>query len=282
MAQANYESRGFRGQATLRRLSPDFRADAGFINQVDLRSVNLWVQRPFWGRPGYWYTRLNLTTGFWRDETLDGRLTQMVNWANILYLRPGVWRVFLDFQRVRESFRADLYTLHHYRGDVSYQPSGTVRVGIGVRTGDAIDLANARKASWLLVSSDIEFRLGRHLHISASGSVERLGHRGERVVTAYNPQLSATYNFSPRTFVRVIGQYGRTVRSPEVYVMVVNADERSVFTQALFSYEVNPQTAFFLGYEDTRAGQTDVVGNRIPLTASSRTFFLKLGYAWRP
>ena len=53
------------------------------------------------------------------------------------------------------------------------------------------------------------------------------------------------------------------------------AKERSFFTQLMFSYKLNPQTVFFLGYSDTREGD-----DRIDNKQTNRTIFAKLGYAW--
>ena len=50
-----------------------------------------------------------------------------------------------------------------------------------------------------------------------------------------------------------------------------------LFTQLLVSYKLNPQTVFFLGYSDN-----SLADQRIDLTRTDRTLFLKLGYAWLP
>lgn len=58
----------------------------------------------------------------------------------------------------------------------------------------------------------------------------------------------------------------------------VNAYSRSVGRQLLYSHKLNPQTVFFPGYSD-RHIDDDNLGT---LTATDRTFFLKIGYAWTP
>jgi hypothetical protein len=50
---------------------------------------------------------------------------------------------------------------------------------------------------------------------------------------------------------------------------------RDFFTQLLFSYKINPQTVFYLGYSDSSFGD-----DRIDLLRADRTLFLKIGYAW--
>ena len=66
-------------------------------------------------------------------------------------------------------------------------------------------------------------------------------------------------------------------RNLELYLNPAEESTRAVFTQFLFSYEVNPRTVLFAGYSDNRLGLTEV-----DMTTTDRSFFLKLGYAWRP
>ena len=51
--------------------------------------------------------------------------------------------------------------------------------------------------------------------------------------------------------------------------------KQTLFTQFLFSFKLNPQTVFFLGYSDNYFGM-----NGLDITQSDRTFFVKIGYAW--
>ncbi|HEX2678381.1 MAG TPA: hypothetical protein VHM19_17130 [Polyangiales bacterium] len=53
---------------------------------------------------------------------------------------------------------------------------------------------------------------------------------------------------------------------------------KSLGTQLLYSYKLNPQTVFFAGYSDNRI-EDDATGRLEP---TGRTLFLKLSYAWTP
>jgi hypothetical protein len=88
-------------------------------------------------------------------------------------------------------------------------------------------------------------------------------------------QLRAVYQVDIRTFVRAILQYTDIQRDPELYTFAVDSKTEQLFTQLLFSYKINPQTVFFLGYSDNREGD-----QRIDLTQRNRTVFVKIGYAW--
>lgn len=281
-AQVNYESRTWRGQAFGRILDPGFRADAGFVEQVDVREVNAWGQRQFWGREAGWLERLNLTGGFWTQWRSDGLLTERVFWGNVLYQGPELLRVFVDFQRRREYFRGEVYTLHRYRAEAGIAPTGAVQLGLEGRMGDAIDLVNARRAWQTQLAAAGRFRIGAHLDMRLTHAFERLANNGRVIVTAHLPQARVVYNINERAFLRAIAQYRVTDRNPAAYADRVDDREERLFSQLLFAYEANPQTLFFLGYSDGREGVTDADGVAVPLTLRTRTFFVKLSYALRP
>ena len=83
------------------------------------------------------------------------------------------------------------------------------------------------------------------------------------------------YQINTRTFVRAILQFTDIRRDPSIHRDPVEAEDRRLFTQFLFSYKVNPQTVLYLGYSDNSVG-TD----RFGLLRADRTFFVKAGYAW--
>ena len=59
-----------------------------------------------------------------------------------------------------------------------------------------------------------------------------------------------------------------------MYLFPVSEGTKTVFTQLLFSYKINPQTVLFLGYSDNNRGMPG-----IDITKTDRSFFFKFGYA---
>jgi hypothetical protein len=102
-------------------------------------------------------------------------------------------------------------------------------------------------------------------------------HARDRVFTANLFQAKLIYNFDVRTFVRGIVQYRSVSRNLAKYTVPVGEFDEGLFGQFLFSYKVNPQTVVFVGYSENQAGT-----EAFDLVRSDRTFFVKLGYAWRP
>ena len=62
-----------------------------------------------------------------------------------------------------------------------------------------------------------------------------------------------------------------------LYLDAVNRYERTVSSQYLLTYKVNPFTLVYLGYSD--AGLEE---DHVDLTRMNRTYFVKLSYAFRP
>jgi len=89
-------------------------------------------------------------------------------------------------------------------------------------------------------------------------------------------ELRSTYHLSKRSFVRAVLQFIDIERDATLYEGDVESRNQDLLTQLLFSYELSPQTALFVGYSDSSIANDEVES----LTRADRTFFLKLGYAW--
>jgi len=96
-----------------------------------------------------------------------------------------------------------------------------------------------------------------------------------RLFTAQFARLKATYTFSARSFLRLIGQYVWTTRDPSLYRAEVTRKDGAFTGSALFAYKLNWQTVLFLGYGDNRTLQEE------RLEKADRQFFLKLSYAFQ-
>lgn len=64
-------------------------------------------------------------------------------------------------------------------------------------------------------------------------------------------------------------------KNSDLYYSAVQADSKTIFTQLLYSYKLNPQSVLFIGYSDNNLGYAG-----IDVLQTDRTFFLKLGYGW--
>jgi hypothetical protein len=173
---------------------------------------------------------------------------------------------FLD-TLYEEMFRAQFF--------FEIQPGAIGKFSLFADTGKTIDFSNNRPADLLLLVPAMELKLGRHVNARLEHVMQRLDVEGGRLSEAGLTQLRLVYNFSVRSFVRGVLQYQDVERNPALFDFPVPSSSEQLFSQLLFSYKLNPQTVFFLGYSDAHLG----VG-QIDLTQTDRTFFAKIGYAW--
>ena len=110
----------------------------------------------------------------------------------------------------------------------------------------------------------------RWLNVDAAGESKRL-------FTAHVERLRATWSFSSRSFLRLIGQHVRTDRDPTIYTFPIAWREVDVTGSALFAYKLNWQTVMYAGYGDQRTFD-DTSSHLVP---DGRQLFAKLSYAWQ-
>ncbi len=264
------------------------RADAGFLNRVGYRGGSVFGQKVFWGDGDGWFSRIGLGGGADYTEDGSGRVLERSVFLNPNYRGPLQTTVELELGWSDELFAGRLFSLARQGVFLRMQPSGSFSLGGHVRTGDQIDFANARRADVFSASPSVTWKAGKALNLELRHSYERLSLDGREIFTANLPQARVLYHLSVEAFFRAIVQYRHVSRNPAMYGSPVEEASQALFTQLLFSYELNPRTVLYAGYSDNRAGFTDrpLSGpdDRASedLTQTDRTFFLKLGYAWRP
>ncbi len=94
-------------------------------------------------------------------------------------------------------------------------------------------------------------------------------------------EVRFVYQFSVRTFLRLITQYGKVDFDDAPGFGAPPEEDRDWFNQFLFSYKLDPRTALFVGYADNRVNQVDPL-DPLRLVQTDRTVFAKIGYAWVP
>jgi len=99
-------------------------------------------------------------------------------------------------------------------------------------------------------------------------------HRSTPPVHGGVERLRATYNFTPRTALRLVVQNVRTLRDPALYVAPTIAVEGSLTLSALFTYRWSWVSAAYLGLGDDRE-----VGSAGTLAPGHQQLFVKVQVA---
>jgi hypothetical protein len=253
----------------------DFRADSGFIPRVDLRQANAVLQRRFWGGPKAWFTTFDVAGVVSRATDHSGDLTDSLAQLHVVYAGPLQSQGAASIGRETEVFGGVTYDKTTGEGFFQMKPSGAWSFGVNAGAGGAVDYTENRPADRVALAPFLELKVGKPLNLQFNHTLEQLSVDAGRLYTANLSQLRAVYHFNVRTFVRAIVQYTHVTRDPELYSAPTPSRTAQLFSQYLFSYKINPQTVLLAGYSDNYAGL-----DRVDLRQTSRTLFLKIGYAW--
>jgi len=275
-----HQSRNWLINVNYEDFGKDFRADSGFMTQVDMKGVVGTIGHVFWGSPESWFTRFIVSMGTFRYFDGDGTLTDSNARLFLTYFGPWQSQAQLTLSRRMVLLAGNEYKSFVPRFTINAQPNSIVTVGLNMVAGEWVDFANERPADRLNIGPSLGLNLGRHLNANLSHNYQSMDVDSGHLFTANLTQLRLLYHFNVRTYVRAIVQYQTLARNPDAYLFPVTEKTRNIFTQFLFSYKINPQTVLFLGYSDNYSGGEygGTIG-RVDLTKMNRTFFMKLGYA---
>ncbi|MEA2561326.1 MAG: hypothetical protein QOH06_2830 [Acidobacteriota bacterium] len=273
----DHNSRNWDAYARYEDVGELFRADMGFMPQVDYTFKLAGGDRIWHGAEGDWWTRASVGGDY--DERSDQAGNLLEREVEVRGNLNGPLQSYVELttgqrERVFNGVSFDETFANSY-GEIL--PTGNLRLNLYVRVGDDIDFANTRPGKALVLEPGFRFLVGRHLRFGFTHLFQRLDVDGGRLFDANLSQLTTIYQFSSRMFVRLITQYTDIQRDPTLYTADVNAKTEQLFNQLLFSYKLNPQTVLFAGYSDNALGT-----ERIDFERENRSFFVKLGYAWVP
>ncbi|MCR9250405.1 MAG: carbohydrate binding family 9 domain-containing protein [bacterium] len=281
--QIRYDTRNWNSRFIFENRNSEFRADAGFVPQVDYRRYRFWVERMFWPKQAKWYSNFGMNAGGFGRQSTSGTLDMAGVWTSAFFNGPLQLNYWINPDIIWQQYEGTTHKLVRLWTGFDIQPLGNLGINGWINFGPAVDFANSRKADNLQFRIESDIRVGRHVDMTINHRYLNLHLDGDEIFTANLTQWQAAYNFNPRTFFRIILQYRNTVRNPELFEdSEVHRIDQAVFAQLLLSYKLNPQSVIFLGYVDNHQGWEEIDFRELPLTQLNQTLFFKIGYAWRP
>ena len=271
----NHSARSWNAYGYYGDMGKDFRADIGFITQVDVRRGEVGGGWTWHGEEGQFYDRISVTTNVDQTEEEDGSLFEREWEGYVSYNGPrqsfmqyggGVGKQIWNGIRIDRRFQSAF---------AEFQATADLRVGGRANWGGTVDFSQIRPADVRAGRTFVNLSAGRHFSVRFSHNYELLDVAGGRLFSAHVPEARIVYQHDLRTLVRLILQYSNVTRNPALYLTRVASESRDLFAQLLFSYKVNAQTALYFGYV-SGASATE----QSPMTQTNRTVFGKMSYAW--
>ena len=275
----NYNSRNWFGFLRYNERSEGFRADSGFVPQVDIAQQVIGAAHTWYGDENAWYSQLRLDADWRITHDQEGRLLEKQVATRFVVNGPMQSRIGFRLWSGDTLYNDILFEENKLRLFAEFRPRGGLFVGIRTRIGDQIDFDNTQLGDEVRLEPFLRWNIGRHLLLRYDGVFASLDRKdGAQIFDALVHDVRLTWQFSLRSFLRLTTQYQDIRRNPGSYTEIVDSRSRDLGRQLLYSYKINPQTVFFLGYSDALIDDDNLSG----LTTTDRTWFMKIGYAWTP
>lgn len=256
----------------------DFRADMGFVNQVDYRKVVTRFGHTWrWDRDNF-FNRIWFAADW--DKTWDQSGLVLEEELEFFVEANGPLQSFYNglFGGSKTYWNGQYFDEQFNQINIGMQPSADLFLRLYFRLEDIVDFANTRLGrSWRL-GPEVTWNFGPHLQMNVQHTWQKFDVEGGRLFTAKLWDVRTTYQFDTRNLIRFTMQHTDQLRDPSLYVAPTQRVRQQSGMQVLYAYTLNPVSRFFAGYSD--AGFRDDTLSTLEITG--RTVFVKLSYAWQP
>ena len=282
----DFETRDWKSKVSYLERGKDFRADLGFIRRVNFNKKTFELKRIWYPqKTNGWWNKLSLG-GDW-DQTRDIKGKKLEQEAELNFRMEGVYQSTYRAQIIaRETLWDEVYfdeQLYLVAG--SLEPRAGLKLSLNFSWGDSVDFDNSRLGESKRISPEINWQINQHSLTSLAYSRFIFNVAGGELFSAAIANFRLSYLFNERSSIRLTLQQVDIERDPSLYNSFLNDDvsddveaiSKSLATQLLYTYRVNPQTLFFAGYSDD-GFQDDSLNN---IRKTFKTLFMKFSYAWQ-
>ena len=254
-----------------------FRADNGFVPQSGYRFLLGETGRLFYPKRGLSFLRLWMSAD--RTENQDG--THLRSAVVPGFYFQGKWNSegWLAFRSETERVGAGEIDSFFLRFFTKVTPFAAVpTLSIDGEYGERIDYVNEREGFGGRIDLSLIGRPSQRIELQSSFLHQWLDTRDsrERIFTASIERLKASYSFSNRSMVRVIGQHSTVKRNRSLYRSPVDPEKGGLQLSALYAFRLDTQTVLFIG-----GGDSSTLDDSDRWSSDDRRVFLKVGYALR-
>jgi hypothetical protein len=255
----------------------DFRADLGFLPQVDFKEWGVAGAKIWWGEEGDFHRRMAWGGSAMHRERQSGELLveKIETWFNLNGPKQSyTWVQFsslLNFMFEGVLFEK-IVMAHTW---FEFQAMDDLNLVFHTDYGDWVDFDNIRPATRIFFQPKVVWNLNSHFLLKYIHTYQSLYVEGGQLFRVHAPEVRLVYQFNTKAFIRTILQYTDIKRNVSLYDDEVEPREKNLFTDLLFAYKINPQTAIYIGFADNFVGAEEY-----NLTQNSHSVFIKLGYAW--
>ncbi|WP_404343859.1 DUF5916 domain-containing protein [Pseudoalteromonas mariniglutinosa] len=272
------DKRDYELVASYEDVGEDYRSDLGYQAKVDYKKALLGGGQSWYRDASEAITEYSYYADWDKTWAQNGDLLEQ-EYESYIILK-GQMQSSLEVGFIHRNER---YNERFYNQNIGYvyggfRPLKDLRFILYGEFGSKIDYSNEQLGQALTIEPELTWDISDHWQLQLEHSYSRLDNeQGQRVFTANLTDLRVYYKFNMRSMLKLVLQFEDIDRNKNAYYYAVNRINRDYGSQLVYSYKINAQTLFYLGYAD-RGFQDDTLKS---IERDQRTFFTKLSYAWQ-
>ena len=276
------QTRDYNLNANYTNVEEGFRADLGFQSQANYEEVLLGGSQTWYGTQNDTLTQWGYFGHWSKTYDQDGKMLEQE--YKLTGEITGPMQLYANFGFIhRENYFDDEYFFENQAQTyLHFRPISELKLQFFTRIGKQIDYANTQLGDVFNFETTATWDANKHINIDFSHNYGQLDIDSKRLFTANQYDVRLGYQFNMRSILKLVVQYTDIDRDADMYSYDdiedrPNEINRYFSTQLIYSYKINPQTLFFVGYSD--GGFQD--DNLDELERDQRTVFTKFSYAWQ-
>ena len=278
----DYRSKDLGLFADIERVDTDFRADLGFQSMVNYQSISLGSNKQWFVSDQAWLSKFSMnqfsmSVDWDKSWDLDNNLLEE-EWEFSATLE-GEMQSVLELGTLS---RNSIYQTTYYKEkQISFwlevTPISNITFSSFIKYGDQIDFRNEQLGTRFKIASQINWQINQNFQLEAEYDYSYLEVDGGKLYNAKVIDSKFIWQFNSRQQLRFIVQYTQLNQERFLYKNpeYINDKDEYLATQLLYSYKINPQTLFYLGYADNGFEEDNQ-----QFTRTDRTLFAKFSYAY--
>jgi len=286
-AQYSHNERDWNARVAYHRKSQGFRADLGFVSQIDADKLIIGGER-IWFITDHWFNRIKFggdwdisynNAGDLLEEEIEGYLKfrgeYQSNFRLSVFARDKVGSR-IDSNNLAINTNTSLFREQGLWFWGEFTPTAGLTFELFTETADAIDYANNQLGDSFTFRPQLRWNISEHAQLNVSHRYKKMEVDASELFNANLTDIRLTYHFNIRSSLRFSAVYKDIMRNQAAYLDEVTPEYKSLGMQLLYSYKINPQTLVYLGYSD----HGEQVDDLTRLTKDQRSVFAKFSYAW--
>ena len=269
-------------RASYNDFGKDFRADMGFVGQVDFKKLIIGGNYFWYGEQDSKWTRWGFNGDWDKTEDQSGQLLEQESEIYFSINGPMQFKYQAGFLKREKFYNGQYFNQNDVSMWAEIKPTIGLTLGNFMRKGDAIDYTHTQAARQTVINPYITWQMDKHFKISTDYTVQRLNVSGGELFSAELIDTRLAYQFDVRSRLSLTFQLTKIHKNLDLYASNKDAnpdnnihnERKRLGTQLIYSYKINPQTLLYIGYSDKARSNDEMHG----LQKTNRSLFAKFSY----